>query len=332
MPQINWFEASDALFLAVLALRHHPSLLLALISNLNQQFSHLVTSVRLTPSKLRRDVLIFTDPAREHGLHILPDLVLPPRLSFPSGPAGPDLTSHANRSRRNSRRPIRVRPASLASLNGGPLLPSIPASPSWEEDGSLPAGIHQLVPVTAGPRLETGEKSYFSGPFPMTERKHKKSSSEPGNITTGWKTANRPHQPIVAPLDGSLDTSEVLRDSPDRAHTPPKLSSSQAQSSVAPNKPSALTCISNGNIKVKAVTASHSASGIGYANPDTAVRVSEVPERGTILAERFPGSGSSSESGNRTATSSLKKERRPEEAKVSNKRRGGFRSLLKAMF
>lgn len=335
MPQINWFEASDALSLAVLALRHHPSLLLALISNLNQQFSHLVTSIRLTPSKLRRDVLIFTDPAREHGLHILPDLVLPPRLSFPSGPAGPDLTSHGNRSKRNSRRSLRVRPASLASMNGGPLLPSIPASPSWEEDGRLPSGIHQRVPVTAGPRLEMGERSYFSGPFPMTERKHKKSSSEPGNITTGWKTANRPHQPIVNPLDSSLDTSEILRDSFEKAQKQPGAHSSPSQqvaTSCGSDSPSGITFISNGKIKVKAVTASQPAPGMGYAHPDTAIRVSEVPKKGTIPLERSLGSGSSSESGNRTATSSLMEKPGRREAKAPNKRRGGLRSLLKAMF
>lgn len=320
----------------ILAYRQHPSLLLALISNLNQQSSQLVTSVRLAPLQFRRDVLIFTDPAREHGLHILPDLALLPRLSFPSGPvaAEPDLTLHANRSRRDSRRSIRVRPASLASLNGGPLLPSIPASPSWEEeDGRLPSGIHQRVPATAGPRLETDSRSYFSGPFPPTERKHKKSSSMPGNATNGWSKASHPNRPNRDRLDNCFDVTEILRDSPDNAQDHPNaFSPSQTTSASEPTKSTGGAFISNGNIEVKAVTASPVVSGPDYRQPGTAPRINEVPDRGTISSQGIPGSGSSSESGNRTATSSLKKESRPVIVKAADKRRGGLRSLLKALF
>lgn len=277
-------EAPDVLSLQFHALRHHPSLLLALILNLNQQHSHLVTSVRLIPIKLRRDVLIFTDPAREHGFHTLPDLVLPPRLSFPSGPPGPDLTqTNAIRTRRNSRRSIRVRPSSLASMNGGPLLPSIPASPSWEEeDGRLPSGIHQRVPVTAGPRLESSGVSY-TGPFPAPQRKHKKSSSMPGNATNGWRTAAHPHEPEF----GLLNASEILRDSPDRSHEQPDgYLSQQHLLSGSSTKPS-VTFVSNENIKVKEVTASHAAPAIGYAPTNTAVRDGQVPERGDHAFRAF---------------------------------------------
>ncbi|KAJ9117895.1 hypothetical protein QFC20_000176 [Naganishia adeliensis] len=217
-------------------------------------------------------------------------------------------------------------------MNGGPLLPSIPASPSWEEeDGRLPSGIHQRVPVTAGPRLESSGVSY-TGPFPAPQRKHKKSSSMPGNATKGWRTAAHPHEPEF----GLLDASEILRDSPDRSHEQPDgYPSQQHLLSGSSTKPS-VTFVSNENIKVKEVTASHAAPAIGYAPTNTAVRDSQVPERGTMPFDRSADSGSSSESGNRTATSSLKKQIRPEDHSVVDPktppRRRGVRSFLKILF
>lgn len=283
--------------------------------------------MRLTPIKLRRDVLIFTDPARQHGLDTLSDLVLPPRLSFPSGP--PELDSpNAIRSRRS----IRVRPSSLASVNGGPLLPSIPASPSWEEeDGRLPTGIHQRVPDTAGPRLESSGVPY-TGPFALPHRKHKKSTSMPGNAISGWRTTAHPHQPEF----GFLGDTEVLRDSLDRPHEQPDgYLFQQHLSSGSPSKPY-VNFVSNGNIKVKEVPSSHVAYGTGYVLASAAVRDSEVPTRGTMPLERSADSGSSTESGNVTATSSLKKQPRPEahpvvDQKTVRKRRGGVRSVLKSL-
>lgn len=288
--------------------------------------------MRLTPIKLRRDVLIFTDPAREHGFNTLPDLVLPPRLSFPSGPSGPN-SQNTIRSRRDSRRSsIRVRPASLASMNGAPLLPSIPASPSWEEeDGRLPSGIHQRVPVTAGPRLESSGVPY-TGPFPGPQRKHKKSTSMPGNAINGWRTATHPHQPEL----GFLGDSEILRQPLDRPYEQPDgYPFQQYLSSGSPSKP-CVTFVSNSNIKVKEVPSSHLASaGTGHVLASTAVRDSEVPVRGTMPLERSADSGSSTESEKVTATSSLKEQTRPEarpavDQKTARKRRG-VRSFLKSL-
>lgn len=342
-----------------------------MITNLNQHQAHLVTSVRLTPIKLRRDVLIFTHPTPDYGFDTLDDLVLPPRLSFPTGgtasPTSPNFPSNATKPRPKSRRFSRVRPSSLASLNGGPLLPSIPASPSWEEeDGRSPAAIHQLVteasgngalyfgnqdaqtatlasrsksqapmrvPLTAGPRLESTAAYPAREPHPVArQRKHRKSSSMPGNVANGWTTTPALNQPHI----GSLETSETLRDSFDRPKGQPDDISPQHEALPGlPSAPSRPVFVSSNDIKLKEVRAAHEAPMVGYAPSSAAVRGSEVPEHGTLSLEPFPDSGSGSDSGNRTATSSFEKHRQPDPPskgglKATSKHRG-LRSFVKAL-
>jgi hypothetical protein len=352
--------------------RHQPTLLLSLLANLDQQQSHLVTSVRLMPTNARRDILILKHTTFEDDLDNPVELILPPRLSFPSAsgsPTSPTLSIDTAGAQKQRRRSLRVRPASLASLNGGPLLPSIPASPStpWGDaapssfrmDGksaaidnsagefyldrqdenvtsiSHPARPHFFGPVTADPRIETHTTSpHLTGTAPLVgQRKHKKSLSMPGKAANGWRTPPAP--PRQVPHMKSLPKFEKLQDSIDQKNGKPGNNGRDPVSLPAlASSPTRPIFVSNGDIKVKAINEAHFPTIAHVKNSDIP-RESQRPETGIIHSRSFVQRKSGSDSGDQSADSSVDQKGRRKsmgsgDAKSSRLRRG-FRSFFKGL-
>ncbi|KAJ9123540.1 hypothetical protein QFC24_003755 [Naganishia onofrii] len=266
---------------------HQPAILLSLITNLNRNHSDLVLSLRLHPHKqTRRDVLIFKDANYESDRGA-PDeeLTLPPRLSFPRlAPSSNVAPGHS----RNNSRSIRLRPSSLASLNGGPLLPSIPASPSWEEIDD---------PASYRPRFPRSREM-------TTSTNHKKSSSLPGKLNM------RRYSPLKMPHLDPIDPTEVLRPSFEDPITPPHALTSWATQrdglGTAPDLFISTMPLAD-NIDVKEVTAARKVRVLDQSPIEENIRNSERPELGVVVLEKdflMQDPGSSTPSDDQTATSS----------------------------
>ncbi|KAJ9103898.1 hypothetical protein QFC21_002361 [Naganishia friedmannii] len=296
---------------------HQPAILLSLLTDLNRNHSHLVLSLRLHPHKeTRRDVLIFMDtnyePDREGSDG---ELTLPPRLSFPR--AAPPTNVASNHSRNNSTS-TRFRPSSLASLNGGPLLPSIPASPSWEEFEDR--GSHLL-------RLPKSREM-------TTSVNHRKSSSLPGKLNM------RRYSPLKMPHLDPIDPTEVLRPSFEDCVMSRELTSRTTRrdevSAAAPLSLPALPSVEN--INVKELAAARTVHVLVKSPIEEKIRHSETPEFGVVVLEKDSAIQDTfgTPSDDETAASSPAKPQPLDLPQGSfarpSKSRRGLRNLLKAVF
>lgn len=320
--------------------------------------------MRLLPTNARRDTLIFKQTTFEDDLENPIELILPPRLSFPSGatsPTSPVLSIDTSGGLKPSRRAVRVRPSSLASLNGGPLLPSIPASPStpWGDaapssyrlngKGAVfdsPAGEFQLDeqehqnvkpvshfpkpasgPSTADPRMQSHAiPPRSNGLSPLVgQRKHRKSLSMPGKITNGWRTHKKS-------LSNSESSQRIFNQTNDKPH---RLGPDSAQM-IATRSPASPTFVSNGLIKVKSISAEPQFPSVEHVKTHGAIRESQRPEVGIIHSQSFAQRKSGSDSGDQSANSSVDQKVLPKsenggEAKSVSRPRRGFRDFFKAL-
>ena len=339
--------------------RRQPSLLVTLLSNLCQQHSHLVASVRLVPVHARRDILIFRHTSWEDDLYSAEELILPSRLSFPSNldsPSSPGLSFETKSTKKAKRRSLRVRPSSLASVNGAPLLPSIPASPStsWGnagpssyrfEDQSAPLANSSRVflldrpddgdssrpsrqlfsgPATADPRIQgltIPSHAAASSPTTPQPRRHKKSASMPGKVAITWKSIPSAHIPQVPPMSNprhkNADSREPgLRN--DKVFTDARLSPASLQSS--PRPPLCLSFVSDDRISVKETVGEPRMPFLANVKMSDVIRDSQRPEVGIVHAQSSMQTQTESDSGDMSADSALN-----EKARTTSANGGGVK-------
>lgn len=325
------------------------------------------------PTNARRDILIFRNTSFQDDLDNPVELILPPRLSFPSAsgsPTSPTLSIDTAGAQKQRRRSLRVRPSSLASLNGGPLLPSIPASPSTPWGDAAPSSFrmdgksaaignsagefylerrdenvtssshserpHFFAPVTAGPRIESQTAApHLTGTPPIVgERKHKKSLSMPGKAANGWRTPPAPRRQVHRLK--SLPKFEKLQDSIEQMNGKLRNNETNRISPALASSPTSPIFVSNGAIKVKAINEAHFPTAGHVKDIDIdVVRESQRLEIGIMHSQSFVQRKSDSDSGDQSADSSVdEKSRRKSmssgDAKSSRLRRG-FRSFFKGL-